>query len=224
MPSHRPLFTGLAVVALLAAWPFLYLRVIGGGGPADLVFLALPYALFAVYGIVSGVRAGRPGNVAIGIMALLGLTAVGGVFLGLHSRMAMYQQCGGNIGALGRALISYAKEHSDTFPAVDQWTGAVGPSIGSDATLRCPVNPAPGKCTYAMNRHLSSARLDRIPDPAHTVLLYETARAGDSPSGTGDDMPSPFLHPYPRPGGSNICWAVTADGRLHESGEEGIHW
>ncbi len=224
MLSHRPMVAGLAVIALLAAWPVFYLRVIGGGGPADLAFLALPYALFAAYGIVSGLRAGRPGNVAIGIMALLGLTAVGGVFLELHSKMAMYQQCGGNIGALGRALVSYAKEHGDTLPAVDQWTEAVRPSVGSDTKLRCPVNPSPGKSTYAMNRHLSGARLDQIPDPAHTVLLYETARAGDSPSGTGEDMPSPCLHPYPRPGGSNICWAVTADGRLHESTEEGIRW
>ena len=82
---------------------------------------------------------------------------------------AKHIACQQNMKSLSLAIVSYANEHSDTYPTPKKWCDLIEPFLGDKAEkiFRCPALDE-GKCHYAMNP-------DCEPNsPGDVVLLFET--------------------------------------------------
>ena len=86
---------------------------------------------------------------------------------------------------LGAALKTYATSHNGKLPDKN-WVDELLPVVNDEAVFRCPNDKTTGRSSYALNAHLVGKKWDDIA-PA-TVLLYETAKSGDNPVGTGADV------------------------------------
>ena len=196
-----------AIALVLLTWWLPWTIVPDDMGPIRYIMMALPYVVFGLYGIYSGLKAGLPGNVALGVLMLLAVVTVAsyirdGKIEDLARRQS--ERRGANAEALGRALLSYAQQHDGILPRADRWAAVVGRS----ATL---------------HPRLAGAKLTDLPDPALTILLSETMRAVDHARVAGGKGRS-CMRPYPRGVGDETRWVATADGKSHDSTDDGLHW
>jgi hypothetical protein len=130
--------------------------------------------------------------IAVGIV-------VGGVILGDVSRVRRQRRdlsCLGNVYNLALAMQMYLADSSYTFPDSDRWVDALSEYIVRPSVLKCPLETSSARTSYAMNEQLSGLHFDKLSDPSHTVILYETKHPGDSASGGPDDVVSPPRHTW----------------------------
>jgi hypothetical protein len=78
-------------------------------------------------------------------------------------------------------------------PDPARWLDQIRPFIQGPATLHCPTDSTPGT-SYAMNRNLAGKKLHQIANPALTVMFYESALHGGSPTDLGQSWPEPARH------------------------------
>jgi len=107
------------------------------------------------------------------------------------------------ISCLGAVLTPLAAEEHGAFPEADRWCDAVAPGALGHWWLVCPERPQLG-CGYAFNAALSGLSLEDIPDPEHTVLLFESDRGWNAAGGAS------LLPAKPRHGGKDHYGLVMA--------------
>ena len=87
--------------------------------------------------------------------------------------------CPRNLHQITMALRIYADDHDDRLPPASSWQDAIFPDyIDSADMLKCPYDDGDHECSYAMSRSLSAARLEDIPDPSLTPLLWDADQTG----------------------------------------------
>ncbi len=150
----------------------------------------LPYFVFGIYLLVSGLRRFRPkwGRLVGSVLILL--------YAG-HVTYALWQKgigdengmrCISNMKQLGAALLQYADDHEGYLPDAAKWVDAIDPDSKYPGLSHCPADRSRARSSYAMNANLSRKKVEEIKDPENTVLLYETSRPGDNPFGVGKDL------------------------------------
>ncbi len=90
---------------------------------------------------------------------------------------------------LGEAMHAYANDHQDQFPPAATWHEALVESAAAGSSgataepiVASPLYPDRGRA-WAMNAALDGVALDRVRDPAGTVLLFEIAPGGPMAGG-----------------------------------------
>ena len=102
--------------------------------------------------------------------------------------------CMSNEKQIALAMLMWAEDHNKKLPSATTWAKDIMPYTKNAKILRCLADDSNAKCSYAMNAALSGKKLDDIDDPLQTVILYETAHPGDSPSGGIADVLRPARH------------------------------
>ena len=91
--------------------------------------------------------------------------------------------CRSNLHMLSMSLQMYAEDHGDRLPPAGSWQDAIFPDyIDTADILKCPDDDRDHECSYAMSRSLSAARLDDIPEPPATPLLWDAEYPTEVPS------------------------------------------
>jgi RNA polymerase sigma factor (sigma-70 family) len=100
-----------------------------------------------------------------------------------------------NLKLLALAIIMYAADHQDTYPHANKWVDEVAPyAHGSiEALMRDPSAPTL-KYGYAFNAKLSGVGLNTLPNPAYTVLVFESTLGVRNASDAGESVPHPGRH------------------------------
>jgi prepilin-type processing-associated H-X9-DG protein len=115
------------------------------------------------------------------------------VFFGARSK-AMEASCLANQKQLGTAMLMFAADHNDVLPDKNNWPSQLLPYTNNPKLTKCPADKSPAAVSYAMNAALSGKKMSALPNPATTILLYETAQPGISPSGDPATAPLPNRH------------------------------
>ncbi len=110
--------------------------------------------------------------------------------------------CISNEKQIALAMIMFAGEHDGRLPDASRWTEEIMPYAKNERILHCPEDTSKAGSSYGMNAALSGKKLDEIPNPSETVLLFETAHPGPSPSGGPGSVVAPR-----HPGGNNFAYA-----------------
>ena len=82
--------------------------------------------------------------------------------------------CVNNVKQLCLAAIIYANEHNDQLPPATNWCETMQPNVGSARVFQCPAGNQGGRSHYAFNAKLAGVQLNKITNPATTVLFFET--------------------------------------------------
>jgi hypothetical protein len=86
-------------------------------------------------------------------------------------RHAFRTICGENLSGLGKAMLSYTKDHNGTLPTSSKWCDLlIEHTEMNSSTLRCK-KAKKGPCNYAFNKNI--VILNKT-NPYNIVLLYET--------------------------------------------------
>ncbi len=85
--------------------------------------------------------------------------------------------CLSNVKQIALAALMYASDHDGHLPNAWTWTEDLLPYVGSSNVLQCPLAPME-LSSYAMVKRWSEEKLDDIPNPEDTVIVYETNRDG----------------------------------------------
>jgi len=121
-----------------------------------------------------------------------------------HRDAARRAICLGNMKQLAMAMTMYAQDYENRLPPAERWCDAINPYIRNQAIFKCPADKA--KYSYAMNFNLSKRAIAAIPNPAKTVMLFESTQGRKNATDVGRSWP-----PKPRHG-PGICVAY-CDGR-----------
>jgi hypothetical protein len=83
--------------------------------------------------------------------------------------------CDRNLGALGRAVLAYARDHGGQLPAAASWCDDIGPYVPPENAamkdiLRCPADPDT-KYGYAFNAALAGKNAHALTDHGQIVML-----------------------------------------------------
>jgi prepilin-type processing-associated H-X9-DG protein len=106
---------------------------------------------------------------------------------------AQQEACLSNLKQLGLAMMMWAQDHDEVLPPAENWTQELMPYLKNDQVFRCPGAPDQ-QCGYAYNLALAGRKLGDIPNPAETVLFYETTLGMPSPADLGESQPKPGRH------------------------------
>jgi hypothetical protein len=216
----------LGMMLLLVAWPLVWARLLFGvgdwlpmwSGALVMWTVTVPYLLYLVPALTAasrrqeGARKRAVGSVLLAAVMCAFLLSSAVLFWDPHA--TAMGVCRENMVALEMAIFQYAEDNDLQLPDVGNWVEEISPYVPDESVFRCPEDQSKGRCSYAMNANLRGKSLgDASTD---TVLLYEVSRSGDSPSGLGQDQPSPPRHHSRRsgrPAGWN--WATWVDGSTH---------
>jgi prepilin-type processing-associated H-X9-DG protein len=103
-------------------------------------------------------------------------------------------RCMNNVKQLNLALMMYATDNNDRFPAGTNWCEALGPYLGhSTNALVCPQGTPNQRCHYALNAQLVGRGIKAIQVPAQTVLIFE-CDGGWNVSGGRELLPAKPRH------------------------------
>ncbi len=186
IPSARPAFSRLAIVSVV-------LGVVG--------FLIVPGIIGIVCGLSALVSIRRHrGRIRGAGLAVLGLVlsfvtmAIAVVAALVFIRQQEQQQqpwrtaprqasagCWQNLPKLGKAVMLYANDHGDVFPASTNWCDAVKEYVPSLGVFTCPGAPVTATSVFAFNQELSGKTLDDT--PPDTVMLFECAPGWNATGG-----------------------------------------
>jgi len=103
-------------------------------------------------------------------------------------------RCLSNQEQIANAIFVFANDHNGALPDASRWVEEITPYLSNPQVLRCPEDHSGAKCSYAMNAELSGKKLSEVPQPEFTVLIFETAHPGDSPSGGPGQVAGPPRH------------------------------
>jgi len=165
-------------------------RVRNGHHWTAILLVGLIPTFAAVYLLVSGWRLGRrgPERVAVGMLFLLVVAwVVGGAWQDERAEAARVR-CLSNLKHIGMSLQMYAADHHGRLPEADAWVDALPPYVAAPERLQCPFDRTQARCSYGMNSALSGVDISAIRDPESVILVYETARPGDNPTGGPGDV------------------------------------
>jgi len=219
------------VTLLVVVWPLVWARLLFGVGDwipmssrALIMWTApVPYLLYLVPALTAASR--RQEGATGRLLGSVLLAAVMCVLL-LSSAMLFWDPhatasgvCFENMKALGIAILEYTEDNEWQLPEVGNWVEELSPYVPDESVFRCPEDHSEGRCSYAMNENLSGKSFGEA--FSTSVLLYEVSRSGDSPSGLGQDQPSPPRHHSRRsgrPAGWN--WVIWVDLSTHTIGPQ----
>lgn len=128
-------------------------------------------------------------------------------------------QCLVNVKQLALAMQMYLADY-DQFPQGEGWVEALTDYGTSDRVLKCPDDQSGARCSYGMNSGLSGATVSVMGDPGRKVVIYETARPGDNPTGGKSDVASPPRHM----GGNNYGFGDGHAKWCRDPDEEAVEW
>ncbi len=173
--AASPKATGMAVASL----------VLGGLG---LVTCGITSLAGLVVGIIALVRISKSnGRIGGRGLALAG-TIVSAAFLLLAPILAARllpalirtkttpntAGCMNNVKQLNLALMMYATDFNDRFPASSNWCDALIPYLaGMTNSFLCPEGAPNQRCHYALNAHVAGRELSDIQEPSQVVLVFE---------------------------------------------------
>lgn len=100
--------------------------------------------------------------------------------------------CINNVKQIGLAMILYADSNTNLPPAAT-WCDAIQSDLVSTRPLLCPKADASQRCHYAFNANLDGLNLEKVSDPARTVLVFETD-GGWNLSGGSELLPAKPRH------------------------------
>jgi prepilin-type processing-associated H-X9-DG protein len=108
-------------------------------------------------------------------------------------------QCVNHVKQLAVSVMLYANDHDGRLPEADHWCDQVQVYLSntSKSVLLCPAGNQTDRCHYALNAKLSGAELNRVGNPAQTVLFVE-AEGGWNASGAAELLSKPSRHYGPR--------------------------
>jgi hypothetical protein len=115
--------------------------------------------------------------VLIGV-AMLAAVMVSSFSKGYHG--AHTASCLSNAKQLALAQLMWAQDHEETFPDAATWKQDVGPYVRNQQTFICPAGNR-GEDSYEMNPELSNVKLETIPRPRDTPLLYDAGFPNGKP-------------------------------------------
>jgi prepilin-type processing-associated H-X9-DG protein len=160
--------------------------VLGVLGMFSLGFTAIVGLILGIIALVKINRSkGQVGGLGI---AIAGVVVSGMMFMMIPILAAMLLpalaraksraqtvQCMTHVKQLNLALIMYATDHNETFPAAESWCDLIKPYTGgSTAVFECP-SQTPGQCAYALNAAVANKKTSEIGNPARTVLVFSSA-------------------------------------------------
>lgn len=109
-----------------------------------------------------------------------GLVILAAILFPVFSQAKLAAQktaCLSNVKQLGLAHIIYTADNNDRFPLGPNWNQAVAKYVKNDAVWYCPIvakEHGPGASGYAFNREMGGVEASKIPDPARSILLFES--------------------------------------------------
>lgn len=101
--------------------------------------------------------------------------------------------CLANMRQLAMAMMMYAQDHENRLPPANRWCDAINPYTRNQAIFKCPADKA--KYSYAMNFNLSKRAITAIPNPAKTVMLFESTQGRKNATDVGRSWPARSRHP-----------------------------
>lgn len=151
-------------------------------------------------GRLSGSGLAIAGIAVSGILLLVAITAA--MLLPALARAkskAEQIQCVNHVKQLAVSVMLYANDHDGRLPDADRWCDQIQVYLGNAAqsVLLCPAGNPADRCHYALNAGLSGAELNRLGNPAQTVLFVET-EGGWNTSGGPELLATPSRHRGPR--------------------------
>lgn len=130
---------------------------------------------------------------------------------------SMYR-CASNEKRLAAAMLMYADRHHDHLPPAENWSDAIALYIADSRAFVCPEARAE-LSGYAFNRALSGERIQEIPDPGRTIMLFE-GNLGWNGSGTATSLPD-----VPRHFGQDVFAFADGHVKVYHRGEaQGSTW
>ena len=102
------------------------------------------------------------------------------------------QSCMSNMKQLCLASLMYAQDW-DQHLVQGQWPEELYPYLQNRQIFICPSRPEL-PVAYAFNERLQGAAFGDIPNPAQTVMFFESTIGGDCPTGGVDAVPEEPIH------------------------------
>jgi len=149
------------------------------------------------------------GIIVSAVLLLVGLLSSAMVLPALSSAKAKATRtrCVNNVRQLSVALMMYAADHNDQFPAGTNWCDALMPYLSRDTkAFICLQGPAGQRCHYALNAQLAGRATQDLQVPAKTVLIFE-CEGGWNVSGGLELLPATPRH-------ANVHVVGFADGHV----------
>lgn len=135
------------------------------------------------------------GMVVSGVFMLLMVPLMAALLLPALAKAkakAQMIQCVNNTKQITLGVLLYADSNTNFFPNAATWCDDVLPEVMSSDVFLCPAGNPQAKCHYAYNENLAGIDLDKVANPATTVMIFE-AESGWNGSGGGE-----ALLPMPR--------------------------
>jgi hypothetical protein len=194
-PVVRAPVSGLAIAAaVLAGLSLLCLLLPGDAKLVIGLFAALAFlvGLIAIIRIaVSGSRVRGLGWAAVGAFLPLPffLAAMLYPVFSRARESARKTQCLANVKNMAMAVQIYAYDY-DVLPAADAWQDDLGEYTKSPAVYTCP--DAPGRrSAFAYNAALDRLPVPKLPDPAATLIIFESDHGWNAAGGPELLTPKP---------------------------------
>ena len=111
-------------------------------------------------------------------------------------------QCLSNMKNLSMAVQMYGADY-DKFPKADKWVDVLDEYVANRNVFHCPEDKSGARSSYGFNWGLSGKKGSVVKDPAKRVVIYETAKPGQTPRGGRADVVTPGRHE----GGNNYGFA-----------------
>jgi len=113
--------------------------------------------------------------------------------------------CRDNTEALAQALRMYLADNDGVIPPPARWCDALTPYVSDTTVLVCPA-ARNQRCSFALSAALAGTKVSTVPDPGHTVMLFESD-AGWNAAGGSELLPD-------RPRHLGADYYVFADGHV----------
>ncbi len=130
-------------------------------------------------------KQGAGGGMA-GLMQLLGPA------MAQAREKALQTSCLSNMKQLCLGAMMYAQDRDEVFPG-ETWADDLFPYLQNHEIFVCPSRPEL-PMGYALNEKVANLPIGDIPNPAETVLLFESNIGGENPVGGVDDVPEDGVH------------------------------
>lgn len=129
-------------------------------------------------------------GVVVGLVGLIAWFAV------QHAKRSLAENqsetCEKHMVQLRNAVLSYASEHGDKFPASQGWCDSLSPYVTDRSVFVCPGGRNK-TCSYAMNAAVGGLKTTDPTNASDLVLLFESD-AGWNAAGGSDLLPEAPRH------------------------------